>query len=73
MHPSWLVLAWLLLHSRGSRGVLVDRSRGHIYIGGILVFQVQGLFGCGLATIVFCLLTCLCASVRVVGIFPRPH
>jgi len=61
VHPSLLLLVWLLLHPRGRRGVLVDRGRGRIYIGGIPVFQGQGLFGCGLATIDFFLLTCLCA------------
>ena len=33
VHPSLLVLVWLLLHPRGRRGVLVDRGRGHICIG----------------------------------------
>ena len=43
------------------------------YIGGILVYKVRGLFGCGLGTTVFCLLTCLCAFVRAVAICLRSH
>jgi len=54
-------------------GVLVDRGQELIYIGGILVYQVQGLFECDLATTVFYQLTCLCAFVRAVAICPQPH
>jgi len=65
------VRVWLLLHPMGRRDVLVDCGREHIYIGGILVYQVRGLFGCDLVTTVFGPLTCLCASVRVVRVCPR--
>ena len=71
MHLSLLVRVWLRLHPRERRGDLIDRGRGHIYIGLIIFSQVQDLFGCGLATTVLCRLTCLCASVRAVGVCPR--
>jgi len=51
---SLLVHVWLLLRPRVRVGVLVNRGKGHIYIGGILVYQARGLFGCGLGTTVFC-------------------
>jgi len=73
VYLSLFVHVCLLLHARVNVGVLVDRYQGHIYIGGILVYQVQGLFGCGLSTTVFCQLTCLCAFVRTVAIYPRSH
>ena len=54
-------------------GVIVDCGQEHIYIGGILVYQVQGLFECDLTTTVLYQLTCLCALVRAVAICPQPH
>jgi len=73
VHLSLLGHVWLLIHPRVKMSVLVDRDQGHIYIAGILVYQVQGLFGCGLATTVFYQLTCLCAFVSAVAICPQSH